>query len=77
MDGIDRSRAWLPNRGFLFKPFVIRGDGRALASLDLPEQTELLVFERGGETRALLAREMAYHHAAQGTLAGLPFLATF
>lgn len=74
---IDRSKAWLPRRGFLFQPFNVRGSGIPLASAALPDEAELILFERAGQVRALLAREMAYHHAAQGELATLPFLVTF
>ncbi len=74
---IDRSRAWLPRRGFLFQPFNIKGEGERLASMDLPGESELILFERGAEVRGLLAQEMAYHHAAQGDLGGIPFLVTF
>jgi len=38
---------------------------------------ELIAFERGGMHRAFLAREMAYHHVAQGELAGEPYLVSF
>ena len=74
---IDRSRAWLPRRGFLFQPFNVHGDGFSLAAMRFPGETELILFERGGQVCALLAQEMAYHHAAQGSLAGMPFLVTF
>ena len=45
--------------------------------MDLPGESELILFERGAEVRGLLAQEMAYHHAAQGYLGGMPFLVTF
>ena len=50
-------------------------EARALKKLR--DDEELLLFERGGQTRALLLREMAYHHVAQGELAGEPYLVTF
>jgi hypothetical protein len=74
---IDRSRAWIPRRGFLFQPFSVRGEGTLLSAAGLADTTELLVFRLGGQVRALVAREMAYHHVAQGTVAGEPFLVTF
>lgn len=37
----------------------------------------VLVLERGGHRRGLLARQMGYHHVAQGELAGEPYLVTF
>ncbi|MBV7338284.1 hypothetical protein KFU94_60675 [Chloroflexi bacterium TSY] len=35
----------------------------------MPVDMELLVFEQVGEHRALVMREMAYHHVAQGKVA--------
>ncbi len=43
----------------------------------LNPKEQLLVFERGGEQRALILNQMAYHHVAQGELAGEPYLVTF
>jgi Protein of unknown function (DUF3179) len=63
--------------GFFFKPFVVPFQGSSLAQIDLHPDEELIVIERKGEYRALLAREMAYHHVAQGELAGEPYLVTF
>jgi hypothetical protein len=76
---VSRSR-YLPlsYKGYAFEPFVVpSGAGVPLASLGLAADTELLVFSRGGQSRALLAREMAYHHVAQGELAGQPYLVSF
>jgi hypothetical protein len=68
----------LSYRGYAFEPFrVPAGAGVPLASLGLAPDTELIVFSRGGEFRALVAREMAYHHVAQGELAGQPYLVSF
>ncbi len=74
---IDRSRSLLKKRGFLFEPFAVRQNGSPLSRLPASAQTELIVFERGSEKRALLASEMAYHHVAQGELAGQPYLVSF
>jgi hypothetical protein len=35
------------------------------------------MFSRGGMMRALVAREMAYHHVAQGELDGRPYMVSF
>ena len=51
--------------------------GSPLSKSDVDPDAELLVFERGGQRRALLLREMAYHHVCQGKLAGEPYLVTF
>ena len=74
---IDRSRSLLKKRGFLFEPFPVPNIGIPLSSAQMPPDTELIVFSRAGQTRALLAREMAYHHVAQGVLGGQPYLVSF
>lgn len=74
---IDRSKSILLKNRFLFEPFQVTGQALSLAGAELPAETELLLFERNGENRALLAREMTYHHVAQGTLAGQPYLISF
>lgn len=70
-------RAKLFKIGLFFKPFYIHADGASLTTVNLRLDEELIIFDRRGETRALLAREMAYHHMAQGELAGEPYLVTF
>jgi hypothetical protein len=67
----------LSKKGFAFPPFIVPVHGMPLAALSLPGETELLVFSRGGTWRGLVAREMAYHHVAQGELAGEPYLVSF
>ncbi len=61
----------------LFSRFQVFEKPNALASRDFAPSEQLIIFERAGEKRALLARQMAYHHVAQGELAGKPFLITF
>jgi hypothetical protein len=63
--------------GFFFKPFVVPSQGSSLVQTNLHPDEELIVIERKGECRALLVREMAYHHVAQGELASEPYLVTF
>lgn len=63
--------------GFFFKPFAVPPHGLPLKQANLYPDEELIVIERVGEHRALLAREMAYHHVAQGELAGEPYLVSF
>ena len=62
---------------FAFEPFQVPASGASLSSLSLQPDLELIVFARGGATGALVAREMAYHHAAQGELGGQPYLVSF
>ena len=64
-------------KGFAFEPFHVPAQGTPLASLNLPLDLELLVLRRDGVTRALVAREMAYHHVAQGELGGQPYMVSF
>lgn len=73
---IDRSRAKLMKTGFQFVPFRPTVT-TPLAAVPLEPDEELIVFSRGGESRALLMKEMAYHHVAQGELAGEPYLVSF
>jgi len=72
-----RGKSLLKTNGFLFEPFPVPERGLPLAGVRMPADTELITFTRGGQTRALLAREMAYHHVAQGELAGQPYLVSF
>jgi hypothetical protein len=64
-------------KGFAFPPFQVPLQGVSLSSLNLPADLELILFTRGGSTRALVAREMAFHHVAQGELDGHPYLVSF
>jgi len=72
----DPSRAWL-RRPDMFRRFRVPRTGPPLREAGLREETELLVFERGGLRRALVLQQMAYHHLAQGELAGRPYLVSF
>ena len=64
-------------KGFAFAPFQVPDQGVSLVSLNLPPDLELITVKRGGVTRALVAREMAYHHVAQGQLNGEPYMVSF
>ncbi|MCH9646813.1 MAG: hypothetical protein K0U98_01165 [Deltaproteobacteria bacterium] len=72
----DRSLLKVRKRGFRFIPFR-PGKGRPLETAGLSAETDLLVFERGLDRVALIMREMAYHHVAQGVVRGEPFLVCF
>jgi len=71
---VTRARCHGPDR---FPRFCVRRAGTPLAEAGLPAATPLLVFERGGERRALLVRQMTWHHVAQGELAGQPYVVVF
>lgn len=54
---------------FLFKPFNAKSyQSLESALLDgkVAVDTELMVLEVGGQTLALIKKQMAYHHVAQG-----------
>ncbi len=61
----------------MFERFTTTGAGVALEAAALSPSTELLAFTRGGERRALMLREMAYHHLAQGEVGGEPAMVSF
>jgi len=61
----------------MFQRFRAQGEGTPLSAAGLAPEDQLIVFERDGEHRALELRRMAYHHLAQGALAGKPYLISF
>ena len=73
----DRKFLPLSWKGFAFEPFQIPAQGVSLSKLNLPSDLELIIVTRNGSTRALVAREMAYHHVAQGELNGEPYMVSF
>lgn len=78
MSRIDRSKVKIKKRGYRFRPFRPKvSHEQPLVDANLPLDTELMAFERNGERRVLLVREMIYHHVAQGELAGEPYLVSF
>ncbi len=75
---VDRSRVRLKKSGFQFMPLrPTEDEGQSLSDAGLRDEEELIVFKRAGKRRALVIREMAYHHLAQGILAGEPYLVSF
>lgn len=44
---------------------------------DVSDDTPVLVFEAGGRTLSLVSSQMAFHHVAQGEMAGEPWMVTF
>jgi len=49
----------------------------AMLAGDVKEDAPVLVFEAGGETLVLVMEQMVYHHVAQGTTGGEPWMVTF
>jgi hypothetical protein len=60
-----------------FKRFRVPDLAEPLVDAKLKRDDWLLVVERGGVRRAFYVNHMAYHHVAQGTLAGEPYLVSF
>jgi len=63
-----------------FQPFhvqVTRSLQEALASSKLREDTPVLMLKRDAGVLVLLTQQMAYHHVAQGKIAGEPWLVSF
>lgn len=61
----------------LFNRFRVKGEGEPLHSAGLRADELLLVVDRDDHQLAFTARQMNYHHAAQGKLAGEPYLVSF
>ncbi len=76
MSEFDIGRASLKHPDF-FQRFTVTGTGTALKGLGLNKKKSLLVFQRNAEKRALIQNQMLYHHAAQGELAGEPYVISF
>ena len=72
----DLSRARLRGPDY-FKRYRTPDNGQSLAGCGLGGNVELLVVKRRGESRALVMREVSYHHVAQGRLAGEPYVVSF
>lgn len=65
---------------FLFKPFNVstyQSLESALLDSKVGIDTELMVFEVAGKTLALIKKQLAYHHVAQGKLDGEAWAACF
>lgn len=75
----DAERAILKTED-MFKPFNVSKTqhlGTALANRHINEDTEILLLNHPDEQIAFIKSEMAYHHVAQGHIAGEPYLVSF
>lgn len=61
----------------MFTRFKVPDEGKSLIKVSLNPEVMLLIVECNTSRRALLVRQMAYHHVAQGVLEGEPYVATF
>ena len=73
----DRSKSVGRKQGFIFRPLRVTATPAKLSELDLDRDEELIVIERRGAHLGFMVRQMAYHHCAQGELAGAPYLVSF
>jgi hypothetical protein len=71
---VSRAKLKAPDQ---FKRFAVPDVGEPLAKAKLKGDDWLLVVARGGLRLAFQLNHMAYHHVAQGTLAGEPYLVSF
>jgi len=64
----------------LFKPLMVKktiGLQDALDKGTVKADSDLLLLNHPDEQIAFIKGEMAYHHVAQGTIAGEPYLVSF
>ena len=79
IETFDASRAKILDKP-KFKPFYPRQYlplSIALERGDVDAEQRLVLAEVGSQALALDLKQMAYHHVAQGELAGEPWLVTF
>lgn len=77
--GFDIDRAFILD-STIFEPFHVtstRPLREVLEERIIADDTPLLVLERSGGALALVTEQMAYHHIAQGVLAGEPWMVSF
>ena len=60
-----------------FYPTEYESLAQARRARGLSDETALLVLRRGDTALTLLTTQMAYHHVAQGELAGEPWMVSF
>ena len=75
-ESFDATRAQLRDPD-MFERYRVPDRGEPLREAGLSNDTDVMLVERGGETRAFLLRQLTYHHLAQGDLAGEPYMVSF
>jgi predicted RNA-binding protein with PUA domain len=79
VENFDPNRARLSKKD-TFNRFIVKSSKllkQAVEEGDIKKDDNILVIERGGKHLAFSVFQMAYHHVAQGELAGEPYLVTF
>lgn len=61
----------------MFKRFIVPDEGELLSKVNLNPKIMLLIVEINSTRRALLVKQMAYHHVGQGLLEGEPYVVSF
>lgn len=74
--GFDVGRARLSGPD-MFHRFRVPAEGKPLRNVKLNPTEVLILVERDGQRIAFTARQLSYHHIAQGKLNGFPYLAAF
>ena len=75
----DLDRAWISESGQV-EPFLVEQTKPLAAALDareLEKSTWLLVVEHPTGRLALVTDQLAYHHVAQGSIRGEPWMVSF
>ncbi len=75
-ESFDAARARLKEPD-MFERYRVPDRGEPLREAGLSDDTDVMLVERGGETRAFLINQLTYHHLAQGKLAGEPYMVSF
>lgn len=76
MQEFDASRATLGGRP-TFQPFIADKATVPLSKTNFPSSGQILIVERGDKKLAFSVRQLTYHHLAQGTLGGQPYMVSF
>lgn len=76
MEDFDSEIAFLKGPD-LFSRFRVLNKPSLLSKSDLDNNENILIVERSKSRQAFVVREMAYHHLAQGELAGEPHAVSF
>ncbi len=75
-ESFDTTRAQLKHPD-MFERYRVPDRGELLREAGVSNDTDIMLVERGNETRAFLLRQLIYHHLAQGELAGEPYMVSF
>jgi hypothetical protein len=75
-DNFDASRAQL-GKADIFDRFRVPNNNDSLSESGLSMDASVMVVKRSGEALAFLLHQLAYHHLAQGLLAGEPYMVSF